>query len=561
MIRALIACVIAAGCTETVELGSGRLSGLVSLDIRPPAAIATVTDLGAPVAIDFTAIGTFVDGTRRDVSHLVEWTVDNAAPGAVFGGTYITSNAAGGRAVVRAHALVGNSAIESRADMHVIVALDLVDGVFPPPAGAETLFAPDLPRVVGGAEAPVLRYPANGTLFPQDVARVVFQLAGSPQTDTYRWRLVSESLSLAFTTGGSRWQPDGAIWSLIAATHPGAAVELELEAASSTMPGVVYVAPDATLAFSRGGAGGVLYHWSSATSSIMRSTLAAEAPTRFYVQDPDTTCVGCHAVSRDGKQMALGFDGENLRTLDMEAMTPIVTSPRPMGWATFSPKGELLVVADDGTLTLRDARTGDPVGPNLGRLPLPMNASHPDWSPDGTYVVMTMSNTVDNRNVASGSIVRVPYVNGSWGAPEVLVPGGATSNNYFPKYSPDGRFIVYVNAAGPSQGAASAELRMIRAGGSVPIPLRIASPPNLASTMPSWSPSIDGELAWLAFTSARPYGDILPAGTGQIWIAGIDLARADTGADPSFAAFWMPAQNLGVLNNNPVWAPPVQPTN
>ena len=570
MIRLIIACAICVGCTETVELGSGRLSGLVSIDITPPAAIATVTDLGAPVTIQYTAIGTFVDGTRRNISHLVEWSVDNAAPGAIEGGRYFTSNAAGGRAVISARALVGNAAIESRADIHVIISLELVDGVFPPPAGAE-LFAPELPTEVGGPRAPAVLYPAQGTLFPQDVAHIVFQLSNGPATDVFRWRLVSESLSLSFLTGGSRWQPDAALWSLIAATHPGEKLDLVLEAAASSQPGTIYSAPAAQLGFSRGGGGGVLYHWSAGTSSIMRSTLAQDTPARLYPQDPDTKCAGCHVVSRDGKQMAFGYDGENLRTLDLDPMTPILAdSMRPMGWATFSPMGDLIVVADKGTLTLRDAKTGNTVGPNLGRLPIPTKASHPDWSPDGRYVVVTMSADVTNMNVGSGSIARIPYVNGVWGVPEVLVPGATTSNNYFPKYSPDGRFIVYVNAPGPSQGAPRAELRMIRADGSIPIPLRVANRrvgtsddvPDLANTMPSWSPSMDGDLAWLAFTSVRPYGEILPAaGRSQVWIAGVDLGLADIGADPSHAAFWLPSQDVRVVNNNPIWAAPVQPTN
>ena len=79
--------------------------------------------------------------------------------------------------------------------------------------------------------------------------------------------------------------------------------------------------------------------------------------------------------------------------------------------------------------------------------------------------------------------------------------------------------------------------------------------------MPSWSPDLDGEQAWLAFASSRPYGEIIPVrGTPQVWITGVDLSRAEIGLDPSFAAFWLPSQEIGVVNNNPIWAPLVQPT-
>jgi len=570
MTRLMVLLCLWAGCTETVELGGGQLSGLVSLELRPPAATATVTDLNAgPVAIEFAAIGRFVDGTRRDVTHLVEWSVDNAAPGAITDGTYLTSNAAGGHAVVRARALAGESALEADADVHVIISLELVDGVFPPPIGAEGLFSPDAAIEVGGARAPALLYPSHGTLFPQDLARIVFQHGPALQTDAFRWRLVSDSLYLSFLTGGTRWQPDGAVWSLIAATHAGTELKLLVEAADSSQPGTIYSAPEATLSFARGGAGGVIYHWSAGNSSVNRSTLSNETPSRLYPQDPETTCVGCHAVSRDGKQMAMGYDGENLRTIDLEGLAPIVSMPlRPMGWATFSPDGNLLVVADNGTLTLRDAKTGNTVGPNSGRLPIALKASHPDWSPDGRHVAMTLTDDVaTNMSVGSGAIARIPYTNGVWGAVEVLVSGSLTNNNYFPKYSPDGRFIAFVHADGLSQSAPYAELRMIRADGSAQITLTTASHrlgaidgvPDLANTMPSWAPDIDGALGWLAFASARPYGEILPVrGTTQVWITGIDFARAELGIDPSFAAFWLPSQDVRVVNNNPIWAPLVQ---
>ena len=574
MTRLLVLLCLWAGCTETVGLGGGQLSGLISLELNPPAAVATVTDLNAdPIAIKFTAFGRFVDGTRRDVTHLVEWSVDNSAPGAVTDGVYLTSNQAGGHAVVRARALAGASALEADADVHVIISLELVDGVYPPPIGAEALFSPDAAIEVGGPRAPTLLYPSHNTLFPQDLARIVFQHTPAPNTDAYRWRLVSESLYLSFLTGGTRWQPDGAVWSLIAATHAGTDAKLLIEAADSSQPGIIFSAPEATMAFARGGAGGVIYHWSAGNAAVNRSSLSAETPTRLYPELPDTKCVGCHAVSRDGKQMVMGYDGEFLRTIDLDSFMPIISTPsRPMGWATFSPDNAMIVVADKGTLTLRDAMTGAPIGPSAGRVPITQKATHPDWSPDGNYIVMTLTNDtiLTNMNVTSGGLARIPYNNGAWGPVETLVIGGPLNNNFFPKYSPDGRFLAFVHATGPSQASTVAELRMIPADGGSQVTLTAASHrigsqdgiPDLANTMPSWSPDVDGNLAWLAFASARPYGEILPtSGTPQVWITGVNYALADLGVDPSYGAFWLPSQDVRVVNNNPIWAPLVQPTN
>ena len=217
-------------------------------------------------------------------------------------------------------------------------------------------------------------------------------------------------------------------------------------------------------------------------------------------------------------------------------------------------------------LTLRDASTGLPMGSPDGRVDLPTKATHPDWSPDGSYVAVALSSDISNMEIKGGAIARIPYSEGVFGAPEILVPGSATNNNYFPKWSPDGRFIAYVNATTGSRTATSADLHVIRADGGTPIELRLANHrvggvddvPGLANTMPSWGPST-GDIAWLSFASTRPYGGIMPnADRGQIWITGLDLERE---GDPSFASFWLPSQDVRVLNNNPIWAvAPAPPT-
>jgi hypothetical protein len=60
---------------------------------------------------------------------------------------------------------------------------------------------------------------------------------------------------------------------------------------------------------------------------------------------------------------------------------------------------------------------------------------------------------------------------------------------------------------------------------------------------------------WLAVSSIRDYGDVL-VGTDrdQLWAAAIDPARAAAGGDPSFAAFWMPFQQLDEGNHRAFWA-------
>jgi len=562
MIRGyLVALVALGGCTERVQLVEEALPGLVSLEVTPAETALAITDLAQPPqTVTYTALGRFVDGTSRDVTALVEWTTDNAGPGSfVERGSYTTSGAAAGHVAIRAT----SDAIAGDARLTVVVTATIIDSTFPPPPG---LFAPGTAVVTGDPiRSPAVVYPSNDTMFPQGLARILFQYEPGLTNDAFRLGFESDVLHLTVLTGSDRWQPDELVWQLISRSHPGAAATFTVEAEASTSPGTLYASSGTAMHFARSSPEGVLYYFSDTTGGVMRSVLGSPTAGKLFPGDGDTRCVGCHAVSRDGRTMAFGLGGEKLSTLALDPVTPLLPATSlPMGWATFSPDGSLLLVADKGELTLRDATTGAPVGPGGGKLELPGHAlaTHPDWSPDGAYVAVAIADTVGNMDMKGGAIARIPYLGGAWGDPEILVPAdGGMHNNYFPRWSPDGRFLAYVHADGASRNAKTAELRVIAAEGGTPTPLRIASHrvatvddvPELATTMPTWAPRITDGIAWLAFASKRPYGAVRPvAGDSQIWIAGVELDRP---GDPSFAAFWLPSQDITALANNPIWAP------
>jgi dipeptidyl aminopeptidase/acylaminoacyl peptidase len=550
-----------AACTDTVVLEDDPFVDLVALEVTPADTTLSITDLAAEAqTVEFVATGTFRDGTQRDVTSLVMWTVDNRAPGDFDRpGHWVTSRRAAGRAVARA--IAGDHG-EATAALTVIVTTTITDPAAPPGAPAEPSTEHDFAR------SPRLHYPATLTRFPQGLDSIELQLDGGQDNDSFRLAFDSDVLHLTVLTGAERWQPDAATWYLISASHPGGDVSLAISAANSQTPANSFSAMPATLSFSSAHAPGAITYWAGGSNNILSATLAVPAPAPMYPAPGDGKCVGCHVVSRDGKQLAFGYDGEQLRTVDVEGLAPIVDNKAPMGWATFSPDGGRLLIADKGNLTLLDAKTGAPIGPNGGRVPLPrgLKATHPDWSPDGKYVAVTLAQAIlANIEVNGGEIARIPYADGVWGAPEVLVPRvGPMENNFFPRYSPDGSHLAYVRATGNSRQATSAELRLMRAGGGPPIALRLANrklggstfeQSDLANTMPWWAPSNDG-LAWLAFSSERPYGTRRGRGPSQIWIAAIDFARTDD--DPSFPAFWLPAQDLDAKHSNPIWIPALQ---
>jgi hypothetical protein len=550
MIRALLLLSVVAGCTETIRIQADSLEGLVALEVYPSDAVVTVTDLAPPEhTLQFVAIGRFSDGTTRDVTPLVGWSIDNVWLGAFDGnGLFTASQTAAGHAAVtiRAHGELAS------APLTVIIDATIVDTAFPPPRAG--LF-----EATPASGGPTISYPTTGTRFPQGLASTLFQFGTGTSYDAYRLRFDSDVMHLKIETGAKRWQATGALQSLLEGSGREGPISLTVDGTSSTGQGTVFASTPITLEYSRDTPDTPLFYWSASTNGVMRASLRSATASKLYPSS--TTCVGCHAISKNASSMAMGYDNTistDLEQIDVATLTPTIpaTTRQPMGWATYSPDGSKLVVANNGVLTLLDAANGT----SLGIVPLPAMryATHPDWSPDGAYLAVALtSQTPNNLDVKSAGIARIPYNNGAWGAPEVLVNGSASSNNYFPKWSPDGRYLAFVHATSASQGAKSAELLVMPAEGGSPIYLstashRIASGNvgDLANTMPSWGPP-QPEHMWLAFVSARPYGDLIPTGgRGQIWITSLDL---DASTDSSTPAFWLPCQDVTVLNNNPVW--------
>jgi hypothetical protein len=554
---------VLSSCTETVQLARNPLENLQSIDVTPYDSTIKITDLALPHhTLLFSAMGKFADGTKRDITALVDWKLDNGLLGSFDPsdppGLFTASHTAAGRGTVTIEAV----GLQASTALTVIIDATVIDQAFPPPAA--NLFDPSIPFVSGDpTRSPTLMYPADGTYFPQDIASTLFQFQRGTGNDAFRVVFDSEVLHLAVETGADRWQADGDLQRLLAATGISGPIRSEVHATSSTaMPATIFVGNRITLQFTTDSPGGPIYFWSAATNGIMQGDIDKQTAGKLY--PTSTTCVGCHTVSRDNTQMAMGADATtstNLLTVNVSTKMPIIAaSPaRPMGWATYSPDNTKVLVANNGVLTLYDADTGS----SLGTVPLgPMRyATHPDWSADGQFVAVALSSQIPtNMDVRTASIARIPFNDGAWGTPQILVAGSMTSNNYFPKWSPEGDFLAYVHATGPSQGAVSAELMLVPAAGGTARRLRLASHrvgalddvPDMSNSMPAWAPR-QGERTWLSFTSARPFGAVLPtAGRGQIWVTSLDLSV--TTGDPSSAAFWLPCQDATVLNNNPQWS-------
>ncbi|MCF7707551.1 MAG: tetratricopeptide repeat protein [Verrucomicrobia bacterium] len=243
---------------------------------------------------------------------------------------------------------------------------------------------------------------------------------------------------------------------------------------------------------------------------------------------------GSYVVTRTAKEMTLAtsdiLSWSEFREEDEKPTFGLLSSVSPSGRyvistvkdrSVFVPKPGLefsqLFFPIQGILAFYDRQTK-----TFSSLPGADNPeyvqSNPTWSPDGDYVVFARSKAYELKNNSDQykillspedcaefskkgkpfkfDLYRVPFNNGEGGTPEPIE--GASNNgksNFFPKYSPDGRWIIFCRAENYMLLQPDSELFIIPAEGGTAQKLDCNLP--LMNSWHSWSPN--GH--WLVFSS------------------------------------------------------------
>ncbi len=590
-------------------MGKPAIAGLKSIAVQPPNQ-RLVIDGASPATQAYSAIGTFSDGTTRDVTDQVQFQVEDATLGA-FANASFTSNLDHG-GLTNVVAVAGDALATTGLTLVMRQRIDDPSSTVPADAAQKFTGAGDPTR------APDVVYPNDGVLVPPNLGRleVHFQPgAGNTLFEIGFQNTISDILVYARCgtplNGGCVYLPDASVWKWLSATNRGSgAVNIVVRGTDDSGTSVGASQPIAVSIANDEIAGGLYYWTTSNGTGIMRYDFASPtetAATRFV--GPELTggkCVGCHALSRDGSKMVAEAGGQNsgqLLMLDVASSKPMVPFPA-VARSTFeswSPAGDQFVgvYGDSGAtnfnLMIFDGGSGSMIAPIAGTGTAQNPADHPDWSPDGkkiAYVKVGMSNTL--QRMSKGAIELVTQTGGSWSAPVELVPALAGKNRYYPAFAPDSSFLVFdestcANGASGDDCDADTDptarlFAALPSASALPVLLARANAPgrldpnaSLTNSFPKWSPFVfqrTGEagsrLMWVTFSSSRRFGlRDAPAGTGDegtsgslIWMAAIDPDQVAAGQDPSFPAFALPFQDFTTSNHIAQWTtqivPPIQ---
>ncbi|HND10726.1 MAG TPA: hypothetical protein PLY80_09835 [Pseudomonadota bacterium] len=499
---------------------------------------------------------------NQDITDQVRLSIDDERLGHFEGATFKGNPGQGGKSIVRAQRG------EDRGQTTLTVRLQVVVIAPGAPMDAPTKFggSPSMKRT------PEIAYPPAAALLPPNINELEFQWRPNDAT-LFELNLLSDSLDLRIYTpctkagDGCALLPDDKTQKMIMQGGRGQKMTLSMRGTGLDGGGVGETAKQ-DLSFTENDMKGGLYYWAASSGGIARYDFGLRGQKAESYYGPlraAGVCVGCHAMSRNGKRIAVGMNIPGpalMRALDAGTRNKLFeVGPGVIAgsnFQAFTSDGKWLLTTEYGGLAVRDGSSGMLQGKN----PSLASATMPDVAPDGKTVVFARSPTLcipplcPNLSTDKASLLKVAFnaVDGTFGTPSDLVKSSG-ENNYYPSISPDGKYVVFNRAGGDSYDAMDAKVMVVPLAGGSPIDL--ASVNAIAgNSWPKWSPFVHRykgkSVMWLSFSSRRPYG-VRGGTTAQIWMVPVEINALDKGMDAGYPPIRLPFQELATGNHIAQW--------
>ena len=368
--------------------------------------------------------------------------------------------------------------------------------------------------------------------------------------------------------GGCVFELDQAEWDYIAKTNrDGDPVLVRVKGLGCDPGGGAGASNTRQIAFAKEDMRGTLYYWASERITISGQNFNSGGVYRYdfgvRAQTPDPVltpnsganpthlCIGCHDISRDGRQMVFDFDDNDaddeysdVRTdvYDIAAATPAQPIVKnginvfPPGFHTWNRKATEFLLSDgfgNSSTPAGAFRRVTPAGTTSGYAqPGALRATTPDWAPDDSRVVFAVPPNVfvstpiagywmNKKGVDDLMFAGATLYTSSWnaatkslGAPTALLTSNGTDNFYYPSFSPDGSLIVYNHASGGSNyHNPAARIEVISASSATPARAdltKLNDTGNVTNSWARWAPFVQTykgkQLLWVTTSSTRNYG-------------------------------------------------------
>lgn len=482
------------------------------------------------------------------------------------------------------------------------------------------------------AHAPTIYYPNDGTMLPPNLKRLeihwkkkaaadkLFEVAFTGDgTDLRVYTRCTDTPTDfeagAFETGAGicAIRIDEATYGALAEANRGKG-PVKLRVRASNESGAFGESAEQTVEFAENRVDGGIYYWTtSSPPRIVRFDFGSGTgkPEAYLQPSKDglsNTCVGCHALSRDGNKIVASVgnssDGRIVFVKDVKTKNIALNNSNDASsngnavdlnrilLASFNPDASQIVtvVPTNSSLSpklvFHDGNTGQKSYEiNVGFTP-----SHPDWSPDGKSIAVTRIGGTNDRTINfSGGGIDVLRNAGTWAAgatltDEKIVPKVSGKNRYNPSFFPDGSILLYSESScdsGQLCDAYSDESAKTWAvqpkAGATPILLKNVAKPgvndgsntNLMDTFPRATPFVTdhrgGKLMWFTQSSQRraglrkfnPQSSVVGDKATQttLWMFAIDPAKilAGDGDTSNYTGFFLPFQDLSTSNHMAQW--------